>query len=224
MAQRNINIGTGPNTRDGDTVRNAFDKVNQNFTELYTIVGQTTDGFIVTDIKGSVFGDDSTAIIDAINNTISATHINAVSANIVENVVTPTLVTNTVAYTNSVRTGASSTTVPADTPTVIWASSDENIASAKLVIQAEGSVSPDANGSSTWHTQLCEAHAVKRANFTTAPSLSVYGITYTSVAALATFTAQHNLSTNKMEVVATAANAGYPLTIKVFATEIETSS
>lgn len=224
MAQRTINIGTGPNTRDGDTVRNAFDKVNQNFSELYTAVGQTTDGFIVTDIKGSVFGEDSTAIIDAINNTISATHINAVSANIVENVITPTLVTNTVAYSNGVYTSASSTDVPANTPTVIWASSDENIASAKLVIQAEGSVSPDANGTATWHTQICEAHVVKRANFTTTPALSVYGITYTSVSALATFTTQYNLLTNKMEVIATASNAGYPLNIKVFATEIVTSS
>lgn len=224
MAQRTINIGTGPNTRDGDTVRNAFDKVNQNFSELYTAVGQTTDGFIVTDIKGSVFGDDSTAIIDAINNTISATHINAVSANIVENVVTPTLVTNTVAYSNGVSSGASATEVPANTPTVIWASSDENIASAKLVIQAEGSVSPDVDGPATWHTQICEASVTKRTNFTTAPSLSVYGINYTSASALATFTTQYNLLTDKMEVIATATNAGYPLSVKVFATEIGTSS
>lgn len=208
MAQRLINIGTGPNTKDGDVVRNAFDKVNQNFTELYTLVGENTDGYIITDIKGSVFGNDSSAIIDAINGNIQANDITAVSVN----------------YNSGITTRSLSTLVPANTPTVIWASSDENIASAKLVIQAEGSVSPDANGSATWHTQLCEAHAVKRANFTTAPSLSVYGITYTSVAALATFTAQHNISTNKMEVVATAANAGYPLTIKVFATEIETSS
>ena len=71
MAQRLINIGTGPNTKDGDTIRNAFDKVNQNFGELYTAVGQDTDGFIVTDIKGSVFGNDSTAIIDANNGNIS---------------------------------------------------------------------------------------------------------------------------------------------------------
>ena len=71
MAQRLINIGTGPNTKDGDTIRNAFDKVNQNFGELYTAVGQATDGFIVTDIKGSVFGNDSSAIIDANNGNIN---------------------------------------------------------------------------------------------------------------------------------------------------------
>ena len=39
MTQRIVNIGTGPNTKDGDTVRNAFDKINQNFTEIYTQLG-----------------------------------------------------------------------------------------------------------------------------------------------------------------------------------------
>jgi hypothetical protein len=39
MAKRNINIGSGPNTKDGDTVRNAFDKVNQNFIEIYDAIG-----------------------------------------------------------------------------------------------------------------------------------------------------------------------------------------
>lgn len=34
MTQKIINIGT-PNKGDGDPLRNAFDKINQNFTELY---------------------------------------------------------------------------------------------------------------------------------------------------------------------------------------------
>jgi len=206
MAQRIVNIGTGPNTKDGDNIRNAFDKVNQNFSELYTITGETTDGLIVTDIKGSVFGDDSTAIVDGVTGKITAADVTTAS------VIYPNVVTRTV-----------SSTVPADTTAVIWASSDENIASAKLVIQAEGSVTPNANGPATWHTQLCEAHVVKRANFTTAPAVSVYGITYTSAAALATFSAQYNMSTNRIEVAATAANAGYPLAVKIFATEFLTS-
>lgn len=207
MAQKLINIGTGPNTKDGDIVRAAFDKVNQNFTELYTLVGENTDGYIVTDIKGSVFGDDSTAIVDATNGKITAVDIT----------------TNEVIYPN-ILTRTLSQSVDADTPTVIWASSDENIASAKLIIQAEGSVSPDMDDPSTWHTQICEASIVKRINFITAPSISVYGINYTSANALATFTTQFNLSTNRMEVIATASNAGYTLNIQVFATEIGTSS
>ena len=162
MAQRIINIGTGPNTKDGDTVRQAFNLTNQNFTELFTLLLGQGETFVET-------------------------------------------------------------TVLANTPTVVWSSAATTITTAKLVIQVEGSVSPDAHGSATWHTQICEAHVAKRANFTTAPAISVYGITYTSVSALATFTAQYNLGTGKMEVVATATNAGYPLNIKVFATEIGTS-
>lgn len=35
MAKQTINIGTSPNDGNGDPLRNAFDKVNDNFTELY---------------------------------------------------------------------------------------------------------------------------------------------------------------------------------------------
>lgn len=76
MTQRIVNIGTGPNTKDGDTVRNAFDKINQNFTELYGLVGEATDGQIRTDIIGSVFADDSTVLVDAINQKIFIRELN----------------------------------------------------------------------------------------------------------------------------------------------------
>ena len=35
MAKQIINIGQTANDRSGDPLRSAFDKVNQNFTELY---------------------------------------------------------------------------------------------------------------------------------------------------------------------------------------------
>ena len=35
MAKQTINIGTSANKGDGDPLRNAFDKVNDNFNELY---------------------------------------------------------------------------------------------------------------------------------------------------------------------------------------------
>jgi hypothetical protein len=38
MAKQTINLGTGPNTLDGDKVRVAFGKVNDNFDELYLLV------------------------------------------------------------------------------------------------------------------------------------------------------------------------------------------
>jgi hypothetical protein len=48
MSQRLINIGTRPNTKNGDTVRHAFDLVNQNFTEIYTALGQSEPNGIIT--------------------------------------------------------------------------------------------------------------------------------------------------------------------------------
>ena len=36
MAQKTINIGTGELTGDGESIRSAFSKANDNFTELYS--------------------------------------------------------------------------------------------------------------------------------------------------------------------------------------------
>ena len=42
MSQLNINTGAAPNDRSGDSLFTAFNKVNANFTELYTLTGGTT--------------------------------------------------------------------------------------------------------------------------------------------------------------------------------------
>lgn len=70
MAQQVINVGTGYNTGSGDPLRDALIKVNENFTEIYAKVTSLEDGSIVTDIKGNVFSDDSTLLVDAVNGTI----------------------------------------------------------------------------------------------------------------------------------------------------------
>jgi hypothetical protein len=41
MAIRIINTGTGPNAGNGDSLRSAFTKINQNFAELSTLLGTT---------------------------------------------------------------------------------------------------------------------------------------------------------------------------------------
>lgn len=41
MAQQTINIGLVPNDKTGDSLRVSFDKINDNFTELYELVGDT---------------------------------------------------------------------------------------------------------------------------------------------------------------------------------------
>jgi len=35
MAKQSINIGSGPNTKNGDPIREAFRKTDENFTDLY---------------------------------------------------------------------------------------------------------------------------------------------------------------------------------------------
>lgn len=35
MAKQTIDIGTSPNKGDGEPIRSAFNKINENFTELY---------------------------------------------------------------------------------------------------------------------------------------------------------------------------------------------
>lgn len=39
MAKQTINTGTSANSRNGDSIRTAFGKVNDNFTELYAAMG-----------------------------------------------------------------------------------------------------------------------------------------------------------------------------------------
>ena len=93
MAKQTINLGTGELTGDGESIRSAFDKVNDNFDEVYardlntdvqtlSIDGNTisiTGGNSVTivpsvsldgDLTGSVFADDSTLLVDGVNGTI----------------------------------------------------------------------------------------------------------------------------------------------------------
>ena len=70
MAKQTINIGTSPNKGDGDPNPTAFDKVNDNFTELYSDVKQLNSvnfggGTFTRDVIGTVFAHDSTMLIDA---------------------------------------------------------------------------------------------------------------------------------------------------------------
>ena len=66
MAKQNINVGTTANDKKGDSLRAAFQKVNANFTELYTELGLVNDVTLslgAFTFTGSTMNtDDSTAI------------------------------------------------------------------------------------------------------------------------------------------------------------------
>ena len=67
MAKQSINVGTTANDKKGDSLRAAFQKVNNNFTELYTALGLNADATLnlgAFEFNGSVISTtDSTAIV-----------------------------------------------------------------------------------------------------------------------------------------------------------------
>ena len=78
MAIQVINIGTSANKGDGEPLRTAFDKINDNFLELsLKVTNLETGGVTVTtgDVKGSVFGDDSTLLVDGVNSKIPSANL-----------------------------------------------------------------------------------------------------------------------------------------------------
>ena len=98
MAQQIINIGSGENEGDGGNTRLAFEKINSNFDELYagtvqtlSLVGTTLsisggnqvtldnvfDGGVTGNVTGSVFGDDSSLLVDGVNNLVTGDIQNA---------------------------------------------------------------------------------------------------------------------------------------------------
>lgn len=58
MAKQTINIGTAPNSRNGEPLRTAFNKINQNFTELYAATGGDTGQFTFATNTVTVAGTD----------------------------------------------------------------------------------------------------------------------------------------------------------------------
>jgi hypothetical protein len=81
MAKQNILVGASANDKAGDTLRNAFVKVNANFTELYTLTGGTSADLqeLAQDYAAPMFNHAShvniTAAYDDANNKILLTGV-----------------------------------------------------------------------------------------------------------------------------------------------------
>ena len=106
---------------------------------------------------------------------------------------------------------------PGNNSTVVYTVSGQYQHTIKLLIQVEGI----EGVGSIMDTQACEMIIAKsfRANDIAA---SVYGIVYTSQAPLATFTADWNALTSRIEVLCTTPGAN-SVNVKILATEISTS-
>ena len=205
MAQQLINTGIA-DKGNGDPLRTAFSKVNENFTELYALLSNNTDGTIIsTDIIGSVFADDSTLLVDGVGGKIVG-------------VVDTSQVT-----VNQVVTSASSIVLPVNTVDgTVYTISNTTVAGAKLTILIESNHDSDPTG--LRHVQACEAILACQNN-TADPSITVYGVTYTSPTALATISARRNNISNLVEITAstTQTNANNDLNIRIYTIELPTT-
>ena len=54
MAKQIINIGASANDGTGDPLRNAFDKANDNFTEVYLALGNANNPIDLFDTNGAL--------------------------------------------------------------------------------------------------------------------------------------------------------------------------
>lgn len=78
MTKQTINLGT-PNGKDGDLIRDAFDKVNDNFDEVYQVLGVSSLTELAQDYASQMFVNGThtgvTATYDDLTNKLNLTVI-----------------------------------------------------------------------------------------------------------------------------------------------------
>ena len=84
MPKKRINVGTGVNTGTGDALRSAMEKCNNNFDELYDLIGQDSTGKSI-DITGNVIS--STFTNTDINISPNGTGDTKISSDLVVNII-----------------------------------------------------------------------------------------------------------------------------------------
>jgi hypothetical protein len=121
---------------------------------------------------------------------------------------------------NNSVTKTTTADITTSTPTIIWTSNSSTISSAKLVIQLEQEQVGDPTG---FHTHSCEAIIAARGAIQSGlPSISIYGIVYTSTGSLVTLSTQRNVSSGVIEVVATLADTTNPAYVSIHSIESTT--
>jgi hypothetical protein len=213
MAKRLINLGTSANKGDGDPLRTAFNKINENFNELYDgnfVDPSALNSNIIPSIDGTYdIGSLSKQWADLyvkdfifLNGArieVSAAGALLINGNSPEGAITNSFV------------GA------AGEATVFYTAATTN-STIKLVVQIVGNEDGDASGN---HTQACDMLIVSRYNGATyIVNSSVYGVTYTSAEPLATLDASYNSTDQLIEVTVTPTSATNSVVINSYAIEI----
>ena len=145
MTQRTINIGATANDGTGDQLRTAFDKVNDNFVEIYTELGGTSLSNIK--ISGNTISTDDTNGNLTLDPNGSGTIIlaNAATASSTLTVTGALTAGSTLAVTGALTaassvTFASMTTVQRDALTEVTGMVIFNTTTPKLQICSDGAV------------------------------------------------------------------------------------
>lgn len=108
------------------------------------------------------------------------------------------------------------TNCPVNVDTVVYTATDQYQHAIKIFAMVEGNV--DGEGSN-WHTQACDIIAVRGYNNNTV-FVTTYGVTYTSTAAFATFDAQWNATSNRIEITCRPVSTNNSVVVSIHATEI----
>ena len=131
--------------------------------------------------------------------------------------ITTDALSDTITIGSSVSGVSGSVTCQAGVDTVVFTSSEQGVQTIKLILKVEGVVT---TGDSD--TQSCEIIVAKSFRGPTVVA-SVYGVVHTSVAPLATFTAEWNVTSSRVEVLCRPTSLTNNVDVKAFATEITTS-
>ena len=106
MARQNINTGTTANDGTGDSLRNAGNKINQNFQEIYQFLGESdqVSPYLFLDSDGVHFNGDSVNVFKTKLNVEDPTKTNTItlpdsSGNVVLDTAAQTLFNKTMAQT-----------------------------------------------------------------------------------------------------------------------------
>jgi hypothetical protein len=207
MARLNINLGTTANDRTGDPLRTAFEKVNNNFIELYTRTGDDiqipalagNDGKLLTVSAGVLSWGTTNRLVAADNDLVLDTE-------------------GGLTYRGEALQKASGVvTCAGNNSTIVYTASGQFQHAIRLLVLVEGF----EGASSTWDTQACEMIIAKSFRGDDIAA-SVYGIVYTSAEPLATFTAEWDPTLLRVQVLCTTPGAN-SVDVKTFVTEITTS-